>query len=1445
MLTCYNKAISIARYYKKTKMVNIQPQDERNLTKLTDGRTVAALEIGYTFGQNYNRPLLSAASTTVGGYTRDPEAICIDHAEERLTQKITHKTILGASVGGRFTDSARFTVTSVFLEILQNAQPRDSKGTNFDFQFYARGTWHPVVPTIAEFGDGEIKGIRIIDNGKGYLATDAVVLGGGKREDPESFGNFGSGMKLSDRSATEEGLQVTRYSQNWKGVPHLIPVMTSAGRDATVHYEVNFFETPLPGSVVEYRNLSTKALRVVRNIADLYLPLDPSFPERLLSHTEKGLILTPKNNTPTVMVGGRIYTLTVPTEQPFLFSYDLHKCLIDDQNRYHVDTQRALDNIEDILELTTNEEIYEKIMRTALADELHPEHDLHGVEPQTCFWEAAKKVYNISDEEKEKTYLVTEETNEKENRALQRHGYKPLVVGKSKFIKETFHKFGIPTSQDVLTGHTEEIPCDYIENYKEENFALCACRAALLLEKLPPDAKEMIIVLEDGTQMAYDAWLASDQTPPPVQFIVRAKNYKFREKGWHAEFPGILHPLFTAAAVIGAEITVITGCHEVSDPKTKGEYCRVVATHRQWPLGENHSVEITIDIQNPSQAGELKTLYAHCLNLDPNYKPFERTTLGDIVAIDGGKIYKQGIVKETSEELLCSYNIPADNYCTSSITNATNRPEVPLKILTQAKEDPQRIYEEFKNEYIPRNPQLWLEAFHKIFGQRAVIDDLKEDETILRDRAEGTIEKSGFKKVNLPGTLNQKLKSCGVKGAREKIETKTVLEHTPTPAEQALLLVQKIIDEAIQKCISDKTECRELKVRVARSVRNADGDEIRSGKGYYRSPTRDDYNIYLLEDLLKAGDVETLTVVLARRTIENYAPYMEEEEYLLMKSRVLTILDVAFTPAFNRKFKKAARRSMKKTTQIVERTIGEIELPVEEEEPLFPPTEPVEKKWNKLIRGIRELLKGLRRKSDTIKTFEKAFPPPEGLQVIDFEEASPPPERPQSFITPIRAAIFLICAATGIVVLDQNENIGTELPHMVAQKAAVKVEEPEEPSALEKLFNELTELVDGIAKRAGHAWNRPTGENRTVRPDYEKIDVGIDRNLPQTEALKRRAEFISQPALKWGYFMAEKTEGIYDGEGWGGDANAPQFVDPQWSEVYRISHMQILREKEQKVQLRRRAGGLTDPTSIKVIREDQTETTDFTLTPLPNGEYEVDVPDRKAIGVMYETVSPVNWEAKAESLTDADFQKLDPTAYAYYTQVPPTDLTKIKFPPKPHIASLNGITTLQEFIDYLRTKKPFERIRLIRYMVENMRYTRTEQTEIAFAKFHKKELPEQDFLTFIFNSELLEQPGDGDCDVQNSIFALLTRLAGVPTRETFVYTNSGAGHGPAEVYLPTIGWVLMDTMGTRTIEENVNSGNDLPDSRRSSNRDFSQDALKGYLLRRAEYEKRECSQFED
>ena len=476
----------------------VLPVKEETAAKVThvatmDGDSRELVEEGYQW--EYVKPPLSKHAKKIGGYTRDKKPIDYDkEVEARKRQSPSHEKPYDfkCSLSERFADKRVFRAKNILLEILQNAEPRDSKGTWFGFEFYVKGKWRSVVDQIHKFENSQIEALRIVDNGKGYLPTDMTTIGAGKREDDEAAGNFGTGMKVSDQSALEligangDPLAITRYSRNWVSKPYLYEERTSYGLDKKLAHQVHFYEDCKAGSVVEYRNLPASLLDEARKIGDYYLPLDPTLEDRLITHNQYGLILKPKESTgSSVTVSGRHYEFMVPLSAPLLFSYDLHNCKITDQDRHYVDTSNAIENIRKIWEKVEDKNMFLELFKSVTEDkgETHYEHKMEGIfPPREPFTEAAKEYLGI--ESFDKIYIKGK-TTEKNRKILERKGFKAIDIKGSKFLEETLQNIGVHDGDKYIESITEtRTLTPKTEDYQKENFATCASRAVEIAERV-------------------------------------------------------------------------------------------------------------------------------------------------------------------------------------------------------------------------------------------------------------------------------------------------------------------------------------------------------------------------------------------------------------------------------------------------------------------------------------------------------------------------------------------------------------------------------------------------------------------------------------------------------------------------------------------------------------------------------------------------------------------------------------------------------------------------------------------------------------------------------------------------------------------------------------------------------------------------------------------------
>lgn len=1376
-------------------------------------------QVAYQYGLAYQKPALSDQANVTDGYACDIKPHDFDNqCLVRATAKAVHADTISCSLSEDFADSSVFNDTNIILEILQNAEPKDSKGTWFGVEFYADGKWRSVIEEITKFQDGQIEAVRIVDNGRGYLPRNMTVLGGGKREDKESAGRFGSGMKVSDRSALGRGVNITRYSRNWRAVPYLKRELLDTGHKYTVSYNVEFLDQCFPGSVIEYRRVTEEMISALRRIEDIYLPLDRTFQKRLLAHTPAGLILSPKSENGEIMVHGRIYTPTVKPRTPLLFSYDLHDCTIDDQNRHYVDIGKAEVNIREIWTHTQDEGLFKKLL-SSVSEQKYYEHEMDGLEtvPEQ-FVSAATEYYEIQD--LQKSYIVDGSTTEKEEKILNRRGYKKIEVPKSKFISETLKRAGLQEGHAILESVTSQTLSDTrIGDCPEENFTSCVCKAIACIDHFQDEEKTVEVVMLDPETKTETAIPLSQffsesedsQKLIPVRFVVKfaKNNYLHTDRNkWHTHFDAFL----TACAATGTNAYIYNRTCELDSDKNVWSTWATINI-RNWKNFPPSPLTITIDIDNQSQAGELRKLNRHSLNLDPNYKPIEKTPHGDIVRLSGGDVYEYGIKTKTESTPpnKLSYNIPekltehniGDRIC--RIAGAATNPEIAKAILEVAKErGPTVEILEYGAQIPEGNRAIWSGAFVEVFGAETVVEDLQNPQDKMRAATVQTL--SGIKTAHVHPKLTETLVKCGAGKLSHAVQAATVVEHEPTPVQEALLQIEQIIDKAIQQTLPQ--ECRPLKpqLRVARSVTNCYGQAINAGNGYL-DPFLTSDTIYVFDSIVHPRKVEQLIQFIFDKKIEVYRNQMSENQYLSFRTNAMSAASQAVDTTFLRRFKTMMFASKGKITKLIERSLKVVDISHKSEED-FPDLTQTPFKEQKPQAGKA----GQAKKTAPGKQQKKS------------------PQHPRRMPSLKKIAVVTAClagAGVGLKVLKNNMPGDTEVGGNIR-------------AMLEKVFSVLPSipLPDGAPQWLKKAVGSPVSGSMSKTP---RIGVEIERGIGGECARTQRANLISDPKLEWGDFMSEHTLTIYDGKGWQADDNMPDFEIPDYSELKRISHAQMLGGDEDTVHLKTKAGGYIDFSSIKLLKKDGSESVGFIANKNNNGSYDIKIFDEDITVITYHTLSPKGWSQKAEELTDTDYAQLPPEPYAYYTRVPRLDLTKIRFS-SPDYPS---IKTLQDLMDSLKGQSPYYRIKVIRYLVSKMRYARTERTERAFEKFHNGELPEKDFLEFVLNSDELENPGEGDCDVQNTTFAMLLRFAGIPARLHAVITNKGDGHGPASIFLPKIGWVLMDTMGERiTIERHNPNAAEIDDQSNTPER-AAREAnrqLLEVLRKQQEYERLGCSE---
>lgn len=1364
---------------------------------LAEAKTHGFLISGYEFGETYSPPDLSANAKSCAGYICDDQPADFNNqCLVRATANPIHKAEFQATVSGRFVDSRFFNERSMILEILQNAEPRDSKGTWFDLQFFADGKWRSVIDEIDQFSNDQISKMRIVDNGKGYLPTDMVMIGGGKRTDAVSAGQFGTGMKISDRSAVEHGVKIVRYSRNWRAQPELRNTVSSAGPEQIVRYKTEFFEECLPGSVVEYSEITGGMIDILRNIGNYYLPLDRTLPERLLDENEFGLVLSPKDKSPQIMVKGRIYTLDVEPEEKFLFSYDLRDCTIDDQNRHFVSTKRAEQNIRFILENCSSEAVFKALLENLGQDVFELQMPgLHRV-PET-FKNLLAQYFEIPDFEKS---FIDDGKSSENTKILKRRGYKAVNSQKSKFIEETLMNLGTKDASEFIEkiSTREYRAVDNPENHVEESVQVgfltiqaleCTKDLARQLRIDPKNVQIVGLVAGvDGQKEVPYSDLIGKKVPELQCLQIRLTNFSYEKSFRYLHsytIAQILMPLLNALKSTPLDAYVYCGDLEFSP---SGLEQRKEIYKRSWPNMQEDRFEVNIVIDRPDLRKQVEELHNYSFDLNPEYKPFEKTPAGDVVSLTDSKIYVSGVLRpekdrNPGERWILSYNIESKDTAReiSRIVSRSERPEVPEAILAMAKKDPQTEYLEY-NLDLYGDTTNWVKAFENLFGENAVVNDLKNNP--LHDHAQDLAERSNFVMPNLNARLVKLLIECGVKTLSSAVQASKCRKYDPKPLQSGLLEVSKLIDMAVNSCLPADAEriAQNIEVVEADSIYNGYGQKLDTkGKGYM-DPLVRDTTVFLADTILTPSNVAELIEFLVSKRIQAYKPSLSDEEFLLFKGKVTMAMSNYITADFLKKFRGffAKWLSAAGAVKIIEVQMDKVGKELSEKK------EEDEREFNLKAIAAKNKAAAEKRERRAKKWAERKAAIGEAIEAIKekLEFSLPSLGAVGRISAKVALLTVLALGAKGVA----NTGIAQEIGRSIG-------------SSIRGKLGNLFSSDEGFQRSE-------IGNNFPVGVEVENTAPG--ESEPDDNVRHVAANFVSQPTLSWGSFMSEKVLNWFDGKQWTYlDNDDLALPDVNFATVRRIAHYQKILPNPGQLKLRNLAGGKIDPQSIELVDvEGKSYTLERVKVIHQTGEVEITIPSTPEIrAITYQTLSNADWEATADTLTEADLEALPQDSYKMLTfvsgyitedhQIDYDRLSKVKLNP----AISKDFNNLGDFIRHMHRLNPYDRVKNVRSLINNMRYTITTRTQEAFKKFHDDDLPEKDLIEFAFNSAELEKQGDGDCDVQNSLFALLTRLSGVPTKLDFVITKDGVGHAPASIYLPKIGWVLMDTMGKVSLQE--------------------------------------------
>ncbi|HJO15156.1 MAG TPA: hypothetical protein QGG70_03840, partial [Candidatus Pacearchaeota archaeon] len=205
---------------------------------------------------------------------------------------------------------------------VQNHLPSDSYGTRVDVEFLIDEQWVSYSQR-ATVGSSKVNAVRFSDDGKGFSYDLLGVFHSTKRNERESVGQFGEGIKMLSAACLREGIDLEIRSRDWLAKPVVRDLNIDGQEVRQMCYEVYNHQDDMQGSMTIFKNPSRQFIDYVFQLDKTVLELAEDKNGRIFQ-TSDGAILESE---------GQIYVkgihITDDFREKLLFGYDI----IADTNR--------------------------------------------------------------------------------------------------------------------------------------------------------------------------------------------------------------------------------------------------------------------------------------------------------------------------------------------------------------------------------------------------------------------------------------------------------------------------------------------------------------------------------------------------------------------------------------------------------------------------------------------------------------------------------------------------------------------------------------------------------------------------------------------------------------------------------------------------------------------------------------------------------------------------------------------------------------------------------------------------------------------------------------------------------------------------------------------------------------------------------------------------------
>jgi len=1021
----------------------------------------------------------------------------------------------------------------------------------------------------------------------------------------------------------------------------------------------------------------------------------------------------------------------------------------------------------------------------------HPRYwDIRDFPSSQIFHDVVLEEYGISDPNK--CFLKTESDEDFAEATLKERGYIPIDMSRSGFLTAFLKNAGFQTARDILDRSLRKFDATVLPEIAArdvpENVLLLGLWQAL--EKFlhyygKSGACELDVLIEkenfkDNTKseefVPYKKWVAEPTdgkitalrfTLPDLQIHENA----FINRETASGEPPCLHALCSFMATHGIQFSIQAGTWVItmqkkitSDPGGPPEPPAVDGINFVYAIAdwqdEKSSANTALKISHPSQelCWELSHLKDKVLTLDPSYKPLEQTQYGDLVNVGEGKLYVSGILDDHNYGLLCSYSVSDRSELTPSrVLSSLSNLEAIRKVLRGCSDG--KEYKDIKDVCYFEHPQAWREAFHAEFGKRAIIEDKPN---FIGAAVAGKYKYSHVKFCN---PFDDYLISCADIPSLSSLANVGEYEEVVNVSYNVRELFS--FGTSICEWLQKKMVCSGIdaidfafdpsRVKVVKKLQNTNGDDLSSLGGIIDPGTR---TMFIMETRMQelAEALQAIIRILNDSIADAFPDTMQFSRY---KDEIFTKLLSALvkTPVMRevlgkeldtiplKELRKSLKKFFKKGLEItkeeeqVDTDIGEVMM--EERRTIgewFRDLWGQDEEKSKSEEPMREEKKGKERRAEPGSG--------EGL------------DRRNLLRIGRNAAVALVLGSGGLLVARRLNLEGIEI---------------DLPDFFSFLSDDRT------------VYERPRYPGQYM-PDVSPRKAARGVHPHMNFRAWRESVFHSAPNhTGWdGFWMSDFEYHQFDGTRWRHDSKPSQFPQQNFPTQASWMHVQSISSPGEAF-IRNQSAGVIDASSIRVVDKEGKEFP-FSIRPHEDG-YKVAMPRKGAARILYTTKKPDKWESAAARLTDKDYDGLPRKTLDYYLAVPDIDVSQIPFSWK----KMPGVKTWKDFFEELKRFKPFHRSQLIHEYVSGREYSNEARTVVAYRNFKKGLTPHKTFIEFLLKSDMLVAPGDGDCDVHNTLNAWIHRMAGIPAKLDLVMDGN---HGVANVFFPGIGWTVSDAVGT-------------------------------------------------